>query len=171
MQADLYPSRISDKPSITKRKDPVVYTNSDDLNTLSKEQAESFEKNGYLLMPKFFSDEEVEVLKEELQRVMNEHRHSNDDEVIREPDSEDIRSVFDVHKRSEFFQKLSRHERIVHIVQDLLGSQAYIMQSRINFKPGFKGKEFYWHSDFETWHVEDGMPRMQRGKLLHHSHG
>jgi ectoine hydroxylase len=28
----------------------------------------------------------------------------------------------------------------------------------VNRKPGFAGKEFYWHSDFETWHVEDGMP-------------
>lgn len=37
----------------------------------------------------------------------------------------------------------------------------YIHQSRINLKPGFTGKEFYWHSDFETWHMEDGMPRMR----------
>src|SRR5690606_14002734 len=34
-------------------------------------------------------------------------------------------------------------------------------QSRVNFKPAFVGKEFYWHSDFETWHVEDGLPRMR----------
>mgnify|MGYP000662194585 CR=1 FL=1 len=34
-------------------------------------------------------------------------------------------------------------------------------QSRLNLKPGFKGKEFYWHSDFETRHVEDGLPRMR----------
>ena len=33
--------------------------------------------------------------------------------------------------------------------------------SRLNYKPGFTGKEFFWHSDFETWHVEDGMPRMR----------
>src|SRR3546814_19751740 len=39
--------------------------------------------------------------------------------------------------------------------------RSYIHQSRLNYKPGFKGKEFYWHSDFETWHVEDGMPRMR----------
>src|SRR5690606_24848873 len=37
----------------------------------------------------------------------------------------------------------------------------YVHQSRINLKPGFRGKEFYWHSDFETWHTEDGMPRMR----------
>jgi ectoine hydroxylase len=24
--------------------------------------------------------------------------------------------------------------------------------------PGFTGAGFYWHSDFETWHAEDGMP-------------
>jgi ectoine hydroxylase len=37
----------------------------------------------------------------------------------------------------------------------------YVHQSRLNYKPGFQGKEFYWHSDFETWHAEDGMPRMR----------
>jgi ectoine hydroxylase-related dioxygenase (phytanoyl-CoA dioxygenase family) len=37
----------------------------------------------------------------------------------------------------------------------------YLHQSRLNYKPGFTGKEFYWHSDFETWHAEDGMPRMR----------
>lgn len=31
----------------------------------------------------------------------------------------------------------------------------------MNFKPGLRGKEFYWHSDFETWHFEDGMPEMR----------
>jgi ectoine hydroxylase len=31
----------------------------------------------------------------------------------------------------------------------------------VNFKPAFEGKSFQWHSDFETWHVEDGMPRMR----------
>jgi ectoine hydroxylase len=43
----------------------------------------------------------------------------------------------------------------------LLGGDVYIHQSRINYKSGFSGKEFYWHSDFETWHVEDGVPAMR----------
>jgi ectoine hydroxylase len=33
-----------------------------------------------------------------------------------------------------------------------------VHQSRVNRKPGFVGREFSWHSDFETWHAEDGMP-------------
>jgi ectoine hydroxylase len=43
----------------------------------------------------------------------------------------------------------------------ILASSVYVHQSRINYKPAFRGREFYWHSDFETWHVEDGMPRMR----------
>jgi ectoine hydroxylase len=42
-----------------------------------------------------------------------------------------------------------------------LNDDVYLHQSRLNYKPGFRGKGFYWHSDFETWHVEDGMPRMR----------
>ena len=47
------------------------------------------------------------------------------------------------------------------MARQILGSEVYVHQSRVNLKPGFDGKEFYWHSDFETWHVEDGMPRMR----------
>ena len=47
------------------------------------------------------------------------------------------------------------------MVRQLLGSDVYIHQSRINDKFGFKGSGFNWHSDFETWHSEDGMPRMR----------
>ena len=47
------------------------------------------------------------------------------------------------------------------MAEQLLGSRVYVHQSRINYKSGFDGKEFYWHSDFETWHAEDGLPRMR----------
>ena len=41
----------------------------------------------------------------------------------------------------------------------ILNSNVYIHQSRINFQLPFVGTGFWWHSDFETWHAEDGMPR------------
>jgi ectoine hydroxylase len=47
------------------------------------------------------------------------------------------------------------------MAEQILGSAVYLYQSRVNRKPGFAGRDFYWHSDFETWHVEDGMPRMR----------
>ena len=78
-----------------------------------------------------------------------------------EPDGKAIRSIFAVHKSNALVERLSRDHRLVDIVSFLLGSQVYIHQSRINYKPGFEGKQFYWHSDFETWHLEDGMPSMR----------
>lgn len=48
--------------------------------------------------------------------------------------------------------------RVVSAASQLLGSDVYIHQSRVNFQPAFTGTGFYWHSDFETWHAEDGLP-------------
>ena len=81
--------------------------------------------------------------------------------MITEPGSNEVRSIFRIHDVSETFAKLLKGTRLADIARFLLGEDVYIHQSRLNYKPGFHGKEFYWHSDFETWHVEDGMPHMQ----------
>ena len=81
--------------------------------------------------------------------------------TIKEPDSGAVRSVFDIHSDNELFARVAADERTAGIARYILGGDLYVHQSRMNFKPGFTGKEFYWHSDFETWHVEDGMPRMR----------
>jgi ectoine hydroxylase len=83
------------------------------------------------------------------------------DEIIREPGHGDIRSIFKVHESNLLFNKLASDNRLAGLAQYLLADEIYVHQSRVNYKPGFRGKEFYWHSDFETWHIEDGMPRMR----------
>ena len=158
---DLYPSRKSGQPQIIERKDPVIYADPLEPGALTREQLEFYEQNGYLFLQHFFTDDEVEEMRAELRRIWIESRHSDAPEVIREPEGSEVRSVFAVHRDNGLFRSLSEDRRIVDIVRQILGSGVYIHQSRINFKPGFHGKEFYWHSDFETWHVEDGMPRMR----------
>lgn len=160
-QTDLYPSRINQEPMILKREDPVVYAASDAEAPIAKEQIQFYADNGYLFLEQFFHEQEVNEMRKELHALLQESRQSDAPEVIREPDSEEVRSVFAVHRDHEAFRKLAQHPRITRIVKHILGSDVYVHQSRINFKPGFTGKEFYWHSDFETWHVEDGMPRMR----------
>ncbi|WLR50248.1 ectoine hydroxylase [Bacillus tianshenii] len=162
MAKDLYPSRIGQDAKIMKRKDPVIHHNSKFSDgPLKQKQLDFYEDNGYLLFDKLFTDEEVALMKKELDKMIEENREKDTVDVIREPGSNEVRSIFEVHKNSEFFKLLSKNERLVRVAQQLLGDDVYIEQSRINFKPGFKGKEFYWHSDFETWHVEDGMPNMR----------
>ncbi|TDF97201.1 ectoine hydroxylase [Paenibacillus piri] len=159
--ADLYPSRIKAEPEWIQRKDPVVYSAWAQQTFITEQQSDFYKQNGYLFIEQFFSAEEIAAYKDELNRLWNESLHSKRDEVIREPDSEEVRSIFAVHSSSDVFKALAGHPRLKRLTDYLLGSSTYIHQSRINFKPGFTGKEFYWHSDFETWHVEDGMPRMR----------
>ncbi len=83
------------------------------------------------------------------------------DSIITDPETGELRSVFNMHRISERFDALTRDPRILGMVRQLLGSDVYVHQSRINDKFGFQGNGFNWHSDFETWHSEDGMPRMR----------
>jgi len=158
---DLYPSRQHAEPRILERQDPVVHSEWTPDAALSKEQSDFYERNGYLFLEGFFGGQELSHYQKEARELQVTAGTSEDEEVIREPGGNEVRSVFAVHKSNPVFQELSRHPRLLAIVEYLLGSETYIHQSRINYKPGFTGKEFYWHSDFETWHVEDGMPRMR----------
>lgn len=157
---DLYPSRVGAQPKIIDRVDPVVYPNDYD-GPLTKKEIDAYEKDGYLFFESFFTEEETKQLQEELAHLLKESRGVRKPEIVLEPDGDEVRSVFAVHRDHPAFKALSEHPKLVSAVKQLLGSEVYIHQSRINFKPGFHGKEFQWHSDFETWHTEDGMPRMR----------
>lgn len=160
---DLYPSRVADKPRISERQDPVIYSEHEPAKQgcLTDQQLAMYNKNGFLLLESVFSEPEINGMLQELDDIWLQNKASNQPEVIREPNSETIRSVFDIHRNNAFFNRVSRDPRLREAAELVLGGDVYIHQSRINFKPGFNGKDFYWHSDFETWHTEDGMPRMR----------
>ncbi|QJD58815.1 ectoine hydroxylase [Pseudomonas sp. gcc21] len=161
MFADLYPSREHDQPSWHERLDPVLYRRDLHNAPISAEQMASFERDGYLVLPEVFSPREVEVFKRELRRISQLQEVLDSPAAIREPDSGALRSLFAIHRSNDLFARVAQDERIAGIARYILDGDIYVHQSRLNLKPGFKGKEFYWHSDFETWHVEDGLPRMR----------
>lgn len=141
------------------RFDPVVW-NAGTPGPLETDQLESFEEAGYLSFPQLIGEGEAGYLLAEA-RTLQETLDPDLDHVISEPASREIRSIFAVHQDSGTFEQICHDERIMGVARQILGSEVYLHQSRINFKPGFSGKEFFWHSDFETWHMEDGMPRMR----------
>lgn len=144
------------------RQDPVVYWPADRKITFERHaNLERFERDGYLFMPDLFFEAESNHLLQEAERLRECARRERAEEAILEPGGGAVRSVFAVHRSSEIFARVSEEPRVLEMVREILGDQVYVHQSRLNFKPAFKGREFYWHSDFETWHAEDGMPRMR----------
>lgn len=157
VRPDLYPTRIIGESVPQPRVDPTVWGNSP--GPLSSEQLNRYESGGYLVLDDLLSGQEVETYLAELQRLGEDPVLRASERVILEPDSDQVRSVFEVEKVSELFADLLRSPRLTDIARQVLDSEVYVHQSRVNYKPGFGGAPFHWHSDFETWHSEDGMRR------------
>ncbi|WP_129793280.1 ectoine hydroxylase [Sphingosinicella sp. CPCC 101087] len=158
---DLYPSRIAPEPEMLPRQDPVLHRPWTPEAPVTREQAEQFDRDGYLVLDGIFSPEEVTLLQREAGRLLADPDALDAETVITEPGGTEVRSIFEIHAQSRLMKRLAADARLAEVARFLLDDAVYIHQSRLNYKPGFQGKEFYWHSDFETWHVEDGMPRMR----------
>jgi len=158
---DFYVSRTGRDAALIARGDPVVYGGGRYADALDEAQLRSYERNGFLVLPGMFDAGEIQALREEAQALEHDPAVREGEEVIREPGGTALRSIFRVHELGRRLADLPRDPRLLDVARQILGSEVYIHQSRVNMKPALDGKEFYWHSDFETWHVEDGMPAMR----------
>lgn len=159
--ADAWPSRTEPAARWIPRKERTVRTPWTERAPLTSNQQAAFERDGFVVLEDLFSRSEIGLLQDELERLRMDQSSLDGETIIREPSDEAIRSIFAIHRQSSVFRRLAHEKRLVDIARHILADDVYIHQSRLNHKPGFRGKEFYWHSDFETWHVEDGMTDMR----------
>ena len=122
---------------------------------LSREQIETFEQQGFLLLPQLFSAREVEVLRAALAAVFAETSPAN----VREKLSGEVRTAMGLHLRSPAYAALVRHPRLLEPAFQLLGEALYAQQVKVNVKAAFEGEAWQWHYDFATHHREDGVPQ------------
>ena len=157
---DSYPTRIAGPARTIARTDPTVWSAGTEFESgpLNPGELAGYEANGYLITEGLLSAAEVRTYQQELNRLSADGRLRTDPRVVVEKKSAEVRSIFEVHKISELIAQLVSDPRVVGRARQVLGSEVYVHQSRVNYLPGFKGAGFYWHSDFETWHAEDGMP-------------
>jgi ectoine hydroxylase len=164
---DPYWSRTASQWSAAPREDPVVWGTNQ--GPLSSDELAAFERDGFRFEPQLVESSEAAELADEAWRMAKSARTGQAGVVFEPPNANSagpvVRSLFRVHQTSSRLRQICQQERIVGIARQILGSDVYLHQSRINFKPALDGKEFFWHSDFETWHIEDGMPRMRAVSL------
>jgi len=122
-------------------------------------ESQLFWTQGYLVLKGYFANYAKEAL-----MLANELAESRGKNVVLEPSKEEVRSVFAVHESETVLGELA-WSGAVDTIRCLLNDQVYIHQSRVNFKRS-GGTGWGWHSDFETWHVEDGMPDMCCASLM-----
>ncbi len=120
---------------------------------LSEEQLRTYEQDGFLFLSNYYTPAEVGVMKAELLKVFNEDTPKR----VLEKERGFVRSVYGSHMTNEVFNELSRHPRIVEPARQLLGSDVYVYQFKINAKAAFGGDVWEWHQDYIFWQKEDGL--------------
>ncbi len=154
---DLYPTRTVRESVPFDRRHPVVWGKDID-GPLGPGQLAAYERDGYLSFDAVLTEAEVAECLQEIQRLTCDRSLRDSGRVVPEPDSDSVRSVFEVHVLSDAFARVIHSDTLAGIARQLLGSEVYVHQSRVNLKAAFDGSKFGWHADFETWHSEDGMP-------------
>jgi ectoine hydroxylase len=120
---------------------------------LTKTQVDRYNDDGFLLIPNYLSDYEVELLKGEIPKIFLEDSPRR----ILEKNGA-VRSVFAPNTTNDLFDCVSRLERFVEPAKQLLRSEVYIHQFKINAKVALEGDLWQWHQDFMYWNKEDNMP-------------
>ena len=154
---DLYPTRVSEPRPMLAREHPAVWGDADS-GPFTAAELDAHEERGFTVLDDFLAPEEVATYSAELERLSAAPELSGDPRVVRERATGAVRSIFAVQQLSDAIDRLTRDPRLLDRARQLLGGDVYLHQTRINYMPGFRGTGFYWHSDFETWHAEDGMP-------------
>ncbi|MFN6565554.1 MAG: phytanoyl-CoA dioxygenase family protein [Nostoc sp. ChiSLP01] len=124
---------------------------------LTEEQLLIYNSQGFLVLPEYFSRGEIEAMKAELSSLSAD----NSPKKVLEKDGKTVRSLHGSHTKNDVFNCLTRHPFIVEPAMQIVGSQVYVYQFKINLKAAFSGDIWKWHQDYIYWRKEDGMPRPQ----------
>jgi ectoine hydroxylase len=155
---DLYPTRLRGHCSPRRREHPTVWPGHTTDSVTSRAELDRHAQRGYTVIAGLLAPAEVATYTAEIDRLAARPELTGHERIITEKHSGKLRSIFDVHRLSEPIAALAADPRLAGRARAILGSAVYVHQSRVNYMPGFHGSGFYWHSDFETWHAEDGMP-------------
>lgn len=153
---DRYPTRTGVPHEPFPRQDPVLY--SCEGGPLRPDELWGFERDGFVAREQLLDGSTVDRLRDEVERLAAQPEWASSERFVIEPGEDAVRSIFEVHRLSPLIAEVIADGRLAGAARQILGSDVYVHQSRVNRKPAFVGCGFSWHSDFETWHAEDGMP-------------
>lgn len=122
--------------------------------SLQQEQQKSYEEKGFLLLPNLFCAEEIAAINAKLSSTL----WTDVPGTVLEADGKTLRAIHEDPTQIGVLEKISKSSKLVEPAMQILDSQVYIHQLKINFKAAFSGDSWPWHQDFIFWQKEDGMP-------------
>jgi len=128
---------------------------------LTKAQVDQFQAEGFLKGGRVLSDAQVDVLREELDRIIGDRDKDGRQPVLlhnmtRKEDAA-IWQVVNIWEASDPFNELVRSKQIAEEVAQLIAArQLRVWHDQIQYKPAGVGGVNAWHQDWPYWGILSG---------------
>ncbi|MGB7347096.1 MAG: phytanoyl-CoA dioxygenase family protein [Pirellulaceae bacterium] len=119
------------------------------MSVLNQHQLDDYRRDGFILVRKLFSDEEISLLRETAthDRRMDQAASSRDDGT-----GHSVRLSLWNHPGDGVYGMFARCHRVVDRVEDLIGDEAYHYHSKMILKDAKVGGAWAWHQDYGYWY-------------------
>ena len=121
---------------------------------LTRAQLDEYDRAGYVLVPDALSSGAIDRLDAALPALFDEESPRR----VLEVDGATVRSVYGCHQTHELFRNLVSHRALLEPAMQLVGSDVYVYQLKVNAKRARSGDVWAWHQDLIYWINEDGLP-------------
>jgi ectoine hydroxylase len=122
---------------------------------LTDEQRREYDRRGLLVLDEAITEDELRALREAFDR---DKRRDGEHRVV-EDDGRSVRAVYAPHLRDDEFRRFAAHRLVLGAATDVVSSELYIYQYKVNTKRAFGGGAWAWHQDYIAWRIQDGLPR------------
>ncbi len=127
-------------------------------DVLSQEQIDQFQRRGFHLHGKLFTDQQVQDLRDACERVLMGECETGtppDDVYWRPGDSpQAMRKIDNAWKADRTIQAAVTDPRLGHIASQLIHAPSIrLWQDQISIKPGNMGAVVTWHQDWAYWQM------------------
>ncbi|MEM9927496.1 MAG: phytanoyl-CoA dioxygenase family protein [Cyanobacteria bacterium P01_D01_bin.50] len=128
---------------------------------ITTEQIQQYDELGFIFLPELFSKAEAAAM----QREFSASLENENIEKVFEQDGKTVRSLVGVHLHNDFYRDFVRHPKILLAVQQLLGTDAYVLRTHMVCKRAFQGDAWPWHQDAYICYQE-GIPASNVVKVI-----
>lgn len=118
-------------------------------DVLSNEQLQSYQRDGFLVLRRFFNDEEIALLGTTARRdrELDEHQLSRAD-----GEGGQTRLAVWNHPGDGLYGMFARCDSIVGLAGQVIGEEPYHFHSKMIMKQPQHGGAFAWHQDYGYWY-------------------
>ena len=131
---------------------------------LSAEQVKKYQEEGYVVTPRFFSEEIVQRMRDAVARIVEAsravvtHNALYDLGANHSPDRPSVRRIKQPQQADPVFNEIIQHAGLHQMLQQLLGESVRFRNAKLNMKDAGGGEPVEWHQDWAFYpHTNDGV--------------